>query len=78
MAHRARMRTAIRYLAYPVIVIGGATFLIAALSAGVPPWQVGPPLLVVAAVLCTRRSNLIGAANSRIRTASRSIGREAS
>lgn len=45
------MSTAIRYLAYPVIVIGGATVLITALSAEVPPWQVVPPLLVVAALL---------------------------
>lgn len=45
------MKAAIRYLAYPVIVIGGATVLIAALSTGLPAWQVGPPLLVVAALL---------------------------
>lgn len=45
------MATALRYLTYPVIVIGGGTLLIVALSTGRPPWQVGPPLLVAAALL---------------------------
>ena len=45
------MTTAIRYLAYPVIVIGGATILITALAADLAAWQIGAPILAAAALL---------------------------
>lgn len=45
------MAILVRYLAYPVIVIGGATLAIAAFSAGLVTWQVGPPILAAAALL---------------------------
>lgn len=45
------MAVLVRYLAYPVIVIGGAAVAIGLLSAGSGFWRIGPPILAIAALL---------------------------
>lgn len=45
------MAGALRYLAYPVLVIGGVAFAIVAFSRGLAWWQVGPPILIAAAAV---------------------------
>ncbi|WP_338868753.1 sterol desaturase family protein [Myxococcus stipitatus] len=39
------------YLPYPVVFFGGTAALVAGLSQGLPYWRVGPPILLLAALL---------------------------